>query len=621
MEDLDYIKQLERRNRVMDRWKGSPLIMALYLDRRFRWAAILLLGFFFGMALSIPKIWRVSPDDFQPTVRISLLDRAQAWALARSARRNEAEERIDEAGAAWRAAIANHPTCVRYLQGCLEHEIRHGDRKSHDYADANVRWMLRLSRTNAMDLEVAIRFYQRWDEHEVIHSLLEARPVEELNAGQRAAYLISEFETERMDAFDRDLPLISQASELDPERAERLALYVAAYRAGWTHGDEAARARAGLERQADGLKAGVLVNRLLMRVARQTLSREDCRRALEALQQRGGDRLADHQAYWQMLSDLGAKDDLLALVRASSRPPATVPEALEMARWLESMELPEEAVDCLAQSREQFGELPSLWMAAAEILARCERWDDLRDLAQKTRPASRQSQAMVGYGHYLQGWANLRQDHAGAARESFQTLARLRISPPSLAVLMALRILELDFPAEAEEILAAVEADLSASDAYWRLRLKAAHQLNDAERMMHCARGAYFANPDDAINVNNYAGMLLMQRLHPDEALPLTLKVLAVQPHSAPARINHALALHLNARTGEAVELLSRLNIENLLPNERAALHLLELEIQVGREEWKPASASDQAIREEFLTPGQRKLRADLRLRIPETMR
>src|SRR5687767_10182690 len=58
-----------------------------------------------GIALCLPKMWRVSPEGFLPEVKVSWLDLTQNWALERSARKAAAEGDFKRASQSWEAAV------------------------------------------------------------------------------------------------------------------------------------------------------------------------------------------------------------------------------------------------------------------------------------------------------------------------------------------------------------------------------------------------------------------------------------------------------------------------------------------------------------------------------------
>src|SRR5436853_6723305 len=99
----------------------NSLICLVLYERWFR-------VFFFGMLLLAPllllfilPVWRVSPADFQPPVKISGLDLVQASSLRRTAIKQAALGKFEEAFQSWRVAVANNPADPEFIRGSLRH--------------------------------------------------------------------------------------------------------------------------------------------------------------------------------------------------------------------------------------------------------------------------------------------------------------------------------------------------------------------------------------------------------------------------------------------------------------------------------------------------------------------
>ncbi|MFM8421364.1 MAG: hypothetical protein ACKOEQ_14720, partial [Verrucomicrobiota bacterium] len=109
--------------------------------------------------LSLLKIWRVTPDNFLPVIRISWLDMIQARMLAASAREHLAAGRLREAAHAWRGAVANQPTLLPVLREWVQAAATADERFLEDGgAPLNQAVMLlHLGGTNLLDRELTMR--------------------------------------------------------------------------------------------------------------------------------------------------------------------------------------------------------------------------------------------------------------------------------------------------------------------------------------------------------------------------------------------------------------------------------------------------------------------------------
>ncbi|MDA7657781.1 hypothetical protein N8737_03670, partial [Verrucomicrobia bacterium] len=81
---------------------------------------VLFLCCFIGVALTMPKVWKSTPDGFSPEIKISLFDRFRAWSLHQFAMEAKEDGRDESALQAWREAIANHPGEIGLRRGYSE---------------------------------------------------------------------------------------------------------------------------------------------------------------------------------------------------------------------------------------------------------------------------------------------------------------------------------------------------------------------------------------------------------------------------------------------------------------------------------------------------------------------
>src|SRR5258706_14787160 len=67
-----------------------PLLRLLLFKFWFRMAFLALVFLMVFLSLFLPKVWRTSPPNFLPVVKVSGLDLVQAWSLQRTARKQMA---------------------------------------------------------------------------------------------------------------------------------------------------------------------------------------------------------------------------------------------------------------------------------------------------------------------------------------------------------------------------------------------------------------------------------------------------------------------------------------------------------------------------------------------------
>src|SRR3954469_19127370 len=107
------------KQKLSERLIYHSLLRMLILDRTFRIGFFAVVGTILFLAIYLPKIWRTTPKNFNPQVKISLLDKTQNWSLKRTARKAQAHGDHQQAYYSWQAAVAQDPGDKAALRGFL----------------------------------------------------------------------------------------------------------------------------------------------------------------------------------------------------------------------------------------------------------------------------------------------------------------------------------------------------------------------------------------------------------------------------------------------------------------------------------------------------------------------
>ena len=135
--------------------------------------------------------------------------------------------------------------------------------------------------------------------------------------------------------------------------------------------------------------------------------------------------------------------------------------------------------------------------------------------------------------------------------------------------------------------------------------------------MAKAAAAGYRLQPGNVACANNYAATLLINRDRPEEAVSLTLQILNRFPDSKPAKINHALALLLNQRTGEAEAVLKSIVPEKLSGQEANSFYLGRFEVSFNQQHYDQAWEASDRIAAKHLFPNQLKWLEEMRQHLP----
>ena len=574
----------EKREDVFESDSGT--LMLLIYDRWFRIVAVLLLFFVVFLGLFLPKIWQVTPPGLYPVMKVSGLDKVQAWALRRSAERLDRAGRFPDAMNAWRSAGGNDPGNPELARGPLLTLLRQPlpDRIYQGYGIDRCSWLLKLTGTNLADLGLVTRFLRRYDLDDMALLLADARAAE-LPADALPALLVAEFNQRRMDRFGE----LWRQHEAQFTNDPVLRLHHTAWLAAWGPPATLRSSRADLTaaQQSPDPAFAELAHRLQLPVSFALSDLDGYRRALGWLQEHHADRVAEHLGHWQLLLAIGRRAEAQALARAFSRPPASALDAVGMGRLFAQLGLEDYAAEFLETQLKDFAFYPKMWVLLSQQQVRLKRWTDLRALALTMRNTPDLRGELDGYSQFLAGLADLRLNRAEPAEAAFAKVPGSPFRDPLLAFNVATELRHLGYPALSARLLQTLEAKFGARAEFWFQLTGAAYEARDMEVLTVAAQKAWELEPDKVAHINNHTAVLLVTRQKPEESIQLTLKLLAAAPGNNDRKVNHILALLQNQRLAEAEDMLKALNPGTLTPNESAIANYgwFELHIRRGEKE------------------------------------
>lgn len=570
------------KRRLAKRFTYNRFIRLLIFKVWFRIAVlgmIALLGF---LALFLPKIWTVSPPGVLPTIRISGLDRVQAWSLKRTARREMASDDANGARYAWLAALANNPPDLESLRGhlaCLV-STRRIESDALRQTIGQSLWLLRLGGTNDSDLELVTELFGKCGYHDLAVLLLEPR-AEALTPTQQAIYLKSLFHEGQVPEFSKRW--IQYGADLLPD--PELRLYQEAFRAGWGTPDEAEEALSRLRRASDDPQFGVPANRLLLAVGSKLDDAEGCRSALERLSRSWEDSARDHAHYWRLLARNGNMEEGRRLAKGYSGQPRSPKELVTLSDAYAALGLQKLAQGCLRSWVEKFSYAEEVWIKLISLLIEERQWEELCSTALNLRQNRLFPAGCVAYSYFAEGYAQAQLGRRSHAEAAFEKMQASDFKNAALALACGRALVAAGFPHPAAELLIRFEQDLATRPEYWSTLFEVANDLKDPKLLLKAAEREYALAPENVYSANRYAAALLVNRQEADTAVRLTFRLMNEYPHSTGAPINHAFALLRIHRPDDANSILSRIRPDALSPQEATSFWLakLELELELGR--------------------------------------
>lgn len=598
------------RERWGERLADRPLLRTLLFNPWFALAFVVVILLGLAAVVCVPKLWVSTPPDFKPVMRVSLLDLLQARTLSASAERHAAAGRHREAALAWQGAALNDPGNLELHRALFRHlahapalPLAQVSRSLH-----RINWMLQLGGTNQTDLELAAQALDRYGLAEDVFALLSPR-ADQLPPQLEPAYLKALFQVGRYEEFGRRWERVASAGIQDPE----LTLCRAAYLAGWGPPETAVEHRRQLQAALDDPDRGTYACRLEMLVAARRQDLNGYQAAFKRLEARAEDRASDHARYWRLLHSAGFSSQARELARSFNRPPESAYEVVQVADALQALGLKEELVEFLQRHVLEFGYGPSVWSLAVwaaytDVLVEQRQWEALKEAAHQMRLVGGNQSALAGFSHFLEGWVAHVQGSHEAARSAFQEGIRLGFPVGRVGLRVATQLLQLGYADLALETLRPLEDRFGDQVEYWREVFRACYRLRtDDTLLLRAALRAHELAPDSQEWKYNYAAALLITRRRPEQALALCLELESGEGATPGGQINHAIALALNRRFGEAEEILHRLDPESLNPVQREAWYLAWLEIYHEQKDRAGVRQCLEALKDAHLFPTQRR--------------
>jgi tetratricopeptide (TPR) repeat protein len=555
----------------------------------------------FGI-LSILKVFRSTPRGFRPNVRMSALDKLQAYSLAKAARQAAADGHIDDAILGWQSAIANDPGDPDLQRGLIGTLVHAPDAPQRFYAlgASHAFYLLRLTHTNEADLNLTAQLLSRYGLDSFLVGFLEPNE-SNLTSEQAGAYLSSLFHLNSMDTFGRVWPRYSNSLASNRE----MALYQSAWQAGW---GPTSTLRSGAESLAAAVRnpeTATLARRLTLSVAAARSDISAFEQALAELTESHSDRIRDHLTHWRLLVKIGRRERAIELARSFDTPPETATDAGSVADALLGLGLTDPATTFLERQLGVFNYSPEIWQRLGEQYVQQERWNDLRALAVQVRASERVPLNQTGLTWYWEGLSETKVGRQDSAKTAMARVIEFPPMEPLIAFRIANGMQQAGFPDQATQLLRQLEKDFGDKAPYWLQLVIAAHQARQFDIMQTAAERGYALATNNPVFINNYAACLLIQRTNAPLAVELTLRRVTSAPNDLGANLNHALALLQNGRLEDAERLLNRLSTAELTPDNRTVLEFGYFELHFRRGNRAAALKSYRNIDPSHLMPPQ----------------
>ena len=587
---------------------NNPAMLVMFYDRWFVRCAIAAGLGVLALALFVVKLWNPMPASYKGSMRISGLDYLQASALQRTAIKAVRAGNLPSAMIAWRSAIANNGGDLDLYRGMLRTlvEFPKSRREYLGFAVTEGMSLLEISGTNVNDVELLSSYLRRFELYDWIAEMMKSRG-DSLTAKGARLYAECLFFTGKQDQFAQYWNSRESDLSIDPASV----LVHTAWQAYWGPPAGIAEARRKLAEARLDPRLGIFASKLQLRVCERIPDLQTFKSALSQLQEAHEEQVFDSIAYWKLLQDSGNTADAVKLAKAFATAPATPEEAMQLAGVFELLGMNEYCDEFLAKYTPEFPQIVPLWTARSQMIIKLKRWDELREIAIAMRNTMVLARFVGGYSYYLEGLAEARVGKKDAAGVRFKKSIDEPFPTPLTAFIAASELQAIGFPDLAASLLKKNEADFEDRIEFWLQLTMSAFESKDTDLLMRASQRAYDIDPRNLSAINNYAASLLVSRTKAEEAVKLTMKLVASDPDRRDFKINHALALAMNHRYNDAEQVLLRMDQSSLNSVESSLIHYAWFQMFADRDLINQAAKEAAGIERQILIGSQAKYVAD----------
>ncbi len=593
------------RTRCISAFPKSPLVRQLVHEPIF--AVVLLLGLcvVLGVAVILPKYWDPAPVGFSKNIRVSLLDYAQAWSLRRAGANAAKADRWDDALTRYQAAVANNLADARSLRGVLV-VLRDApwNRSSNlpiIFGTGNL--LLEITHTNRTDSLLIADVLER---HRVGEFALQRlHPwITQLTPAEEFVWMRAQFSTGQINTFR------SRWDE-HPERYRSntvLRIYRATLDAGWGNSEQSTAGLESLRQALDVPATRTMAARLLAAASIQKDSLTDYDRALAILHESDSAMAQDDTVWWDLLNRHGRTEEAQRLALKYTRvPPPTALEFVVLTRaWL-NLGLTNLAAEKLKAHAERFGPSLEVWTTYLDVLTLRKDWTEVHRVAAMLHTITTSRDELQTVGLYAEVRASLAEDRKTSAREPLRKLLEAPAPNPRLALRFAAGLNAGGEHQAALHFLDAIEDTMAKSPEFWLESVLSARGRKDVPSMRRAADRLVDLNPANPNAQTIRLVSMLGARELPSEALSCSLRLLNSGTRNPSVVINHAMALLLNLRAAEALDLLSSVRLTSLTEDDANSLHVAQADAMAQLDRPAEALLHAEKVNLSLLLPPQAK--------------
>ena len=527
------------------------------------------------------KVFRISPENVLPVVRISGLDHAQAWMARRQAKRHEREGRPALALLAWKSCIANHPYHEQNLtQAVLAHVRLDRPTRQHTQDVARYgRLMAEKNNTESSD-HVLSPLTLVW-----MGGVTEAADLV-ISMGTPSSSSTLTVLSSILLLSDRSLPeswkiALRDVHDEGKPAAETLLKYSDALQCGdW---GEVPEVRSLSVTAMDG---GPIVNELLEMLEinlhfwllSHRSSADEMRQKMEEHRLTGRQRTWHRLLYWRTQIESGNGHRVWSDIKGGGNLEwLNAAQVIEWGKLYQEFDKSGSFIAKLKPLLGAYASSPELTFYHGSLLIQDKRWVELRALATRMRARTSNSKWKgLSFFFEAQSWQGQRSPQA--AKECYQKWVASTIYFPDLELEAARTARHEGMSDYALRRYRALEPCRKQDVSFWKEAFEFGRELQLERYQLDVSQKLHALEPQSKEHAFNYASLLLAIRRNPSLAIALTDSLILRFPHDQSSAVAHIHALLQNDRLKEAARGLSLIDPDQLPVSMRDSFQLAQFE-------------------------------------------
>ena len=305
------------------------------------------------------------------------------------------------------------------------------------------------------------------------------------------------------------------------------------------------------------------------------------RASITFLRNKGKLHFSQQLVYWQLLLDSTMLAELAADMRQFPPEPATVGEVVWFVELAMKAGLTDIARETLGQQAPLYAGTERLWLLLVSLLESNKQWNELREMAILVRQAAAQLSALKDLSLYMEARAAHADRRFGVADTLVSKMDLPGSASEPLSFALGKGLNEMGYETKAMQAIEPLtkQADWMDTMALWNLVFQMHVENGSRSWLLKAAENLYRLAPRNRNVLNNYAAVLLSERVRPGQALALTREnVQTSGPMAYHHLVNHAVALMLNGRLDEAHAFLRQVPAEKLPPDQLNSFYIMPIE-------------------------------------------